>query len=94
MSDVFDFLIHQRLGCARLVGFVVAVTAVAHRVDEDITFKGVTEIERQTGHKGNGFRIVRVNVENRGLNHLTDISTVRRRTGIQRIRGGETNFGC
>ncbi len=45
----FDFLIHQRLGCARLVGFVVAVTAVAHQVDEDITFKGVTEIERQTG---------------------------------------------
>ena len=88
----FDFLIHQRLGCARLVGFVVAVTAVAHQVNEDITFKGVTEIERQTGHKGNGFRIIRVNVENRCLNHLTDISTVRCRTGIQRIRGGETNL--
>ena len=70
----------------------MAVTAVAHQVDEDITFKGVTEIERQTGHKGNGFRIIRVNVENRCLNHLTDISTVRRRTGIQRVRGGEANL--
>lgn len=88
----FDFLIYQRLGCVRFVGFVVVVTAVVYQVDEDITFKGVTEIERQTGYKGNGFRIVRVNVENRGLNYFIDISIVRRRTGIQRIRGGEINL--
>lgn len=45
---LFDLLIHQRLGCARLIGFVVAVTAVAHQINEDIAFKGIAEIKRQT----------------------------------------------
>ena len=89
---LFDFLIHQRLGCARLVGFVVAVTAVAYQVDEDITFKGVTEIERQTRHESDRFRVIRVHVENRRLNHLTDVGTVRCRTRIQRVRRSEAHL--
>ncbi len=89
---LFDFLVHQRLGCARLVGFVVAVTAVAHQVDEDIAFEGITEIQRQTGNESNRFRVIRVNVENRRLNHLTDIGAVRRRTRIQRVGRGEANL--
>ncbi|CPR55798.1 Uncharacterised protein [Salmonella enterica subsp. enterica serovar Bovismorbificans] len=75
---LFDFLVHQRLGCAWLVGFVVAVTAVAHQIDEHIAFKGVTEVQRQTGHKSDGFRIIRIDVENRRLDHFTDIGAVRR----------------
>ncbi len=75
---LFDFLVHQRLGCAWLVGFVVAVTAVAHQIDKDIAFKGITEVQRQTGHKSDGFRIVRIDVENRRLDHFTDIGAVRR----------------
>ncbi len=89
---LFDFLVHQRLGCARLVGFVMAVTAVAHQVDKDIAFEGITEIQRQTGNESNGFRVIRVNVENRRLNHLTDIGTVWRRTRIQRVGGGKANL--
>ena len=89
---LFDFLIHQRLGCARLVGFVVAVTAVAHQIDEDIAFKGITEIQRQAGHESDRFRVIRVHVENRRLNHLTDVGTVRCRTRIQRVRRSEAHL--
>ncbi len=88
----FDFLVHQRLGCARLVGFVVAVTAVAHQIDKDIALEGVTEIQRQTGHKCDRFRVIRVNVENRRLYHFTDVGAVRRGTGIQRVRGGKAHL--
>ena len=89
---LFDFLIHQRLGCARLVGFVVAVTAVAHQVDEDIAFKGVTEVQRQASHESDRFRIVGIHVENRCLDHFTNIGTVRGRTRIQRVGSGETHL--
>ena len=89
---LFDFLVHQRLGRARLVGFVVAMTAVAHQVDEDIAFEGITEIQRQAGHESHGFRVIGINVENRRLNHLTDVGAVRGRTRIQRVGGGEANL--
>ena len=89
---LFDLLIHQRLGCARLIGFVVAVTAVAHQVNEDIAFKGIAEIKRQTGDEGDRFRIVRIDVENRRLHHFTDVGAVRGRTRIQRVRGREAHL--
>ena len=89
---LFDFLIHQRLGCARLVGFVVAVTAVAHQIDEDIAFEGITEIQRQAGHESDRFRVIGVDVENRRLHHLTDVGAVRGRTRIQRVRRGESHL--
>ena len=73
---LFDFLVHQRLGCAWLVGFVVAVTAVAHQVDEHIAFKGVTEVQRQTGDESNGFRVIRIHVEDWRHHHLTDIGAI------------------
>ena len=73
----FDFLVHQRLGCTWLVGFVVAVTAVAEQIDEHIAFEGVTEVQRQTGHEGDRFRVIRVNVEDWRLYHLADVGAVR-----------------
>ena len=89
---LFDFLIHQRLSCARLVGFVVAVTAVAHQVDEDIAFESVTEVQRQARNKRDRFRIVRIHVEDRRLYHFTDVGAVRGGTRIQRVRGGEAHL--
>ena len=89
---LFDFLVHQRLGCARLVGFVMAVTAVAHQIDEDIAFKGITEVQRQTGNESHRFRVIRVNVENRRLNHLADVGAVWGGTRIQRVGGGKAHL--
>ncbi len=89
---LLDFLIHQRLGRARLVGFVMAVTAVAHQIDEHITFKGITEIQRNAGDESHGFRVIGVNVENRRLHHFTDVSTVRRGARIQRVGGRKTDL--
>ena len=88
----FDFLVHQRLGCTWLIRFVVAVTAVAEEVNEHIAFEGVTEVQRQTGHESHGFRVIRVNVEDRRLHHLTDVGAVRGRTCVQRVRGGEAHL--
>ena len=88
----FDFLIHQRLGCTWLVRFVVAMTAVAEEVNEHIAFKGITEVQRQTGNESNGFRVIRVNVEDWRLHHLTDVGAVRGRTRVQRVRGGKAHL--
>ena len=73
---LFDFLVHHRLGCTRLIRLVMAVTAVADQVDHHIAVKGVTEIQCQAGHKGHRFRIIGIHVENRRLYHLHDVSTV------------------
>ncbi len=89
---LFDFLVHQRLGCAWLICFVMAMTAVAEQVDQHIAFKGITEVQRQTGHESNGFRVIRVHVENWRLNHLADVGAVWGRTRIQRVRGGEAHL--
>ncbi len=88
----FDFLIHQRLRCTWLVSFVVAMTAVAEQVDEHIAFEGVTVVQRQTGNERHGFRVIRVNVEDWRLNHLTDVGAVRGRTRIQWVRGREAHL--
>ena len=89
---LFDLLIHQRLSCARLIGFVMAVTAVAHQIDENIAFEGIAEIQRQTSDERDRFRIVGIDVENRRLHHFTDVGAVRGRTRIQRVRGREAHL--
>ncbi len=89
---LFDFLVHQRLGCTWLVRFVVTVTTVAEQVDQHVTLEGITEVQRQTGDECHGFWIISVHVENWRLNHLTNVGTVWRRTRIQRVRGGEAHL--
>lgn len=55
----------------------MAVTAVAEEVNEHVALEGVTEVQRQTGNESNGFRVIRVNVEDGCLNHFTDVGAVR-----------------
>lgn len=55
----------------------MAVTAVAEEVNEHVALKGVTEVQRQTGNESNGFRVIRVYVEDWRLNHFTDVGAVR-----------------
>ena len=82
---LFDFLVHQRLGCARLVGFVVAVTAIAHQVDEDIAFEGITEIQRQTGNESNRFRSSALTWKKIGAGTILPISV---QYGVERASSG------
>ncbi|MNZ68409.1 hypothetical protein D3C78_866740 [compost metagenome] len=89
---LFDFLIHQRLGCTRLVRFVMAMTAIAEQVDEHIAFERIAEVQRQTGYESDRFRIIRINVEDGCLHHFTDIGTVRARTRIQWVRGRKAHL--
>ncbi|MNS84364.1 hypothetical protein D3C72_1181870 [compost metagenome] len=70
----------------------MAVAAIAEQVDEHIAFKGVTEVQRQTCHESDRFRVIGVHVEDRRLHHFTDVSTVRRGARIQRVGRGEAHL--
>ena len=71
-----DLAIHDRLGVAGIVGLVVAVPAVADHVDDDILLKPLAELVGEAGDVGAGFRIVPVDVEDRGVDGAGDIGGV------------------
>ena len=82
-----DGLVHQRLGVARVVAFVVTMAAVAHHVDHDVLVELLAILERQAGHAHAGFGIVAVHVEDRCLHRLGHIAAVQRRPCVLRRRG-------
>ena len=73
-----DLRIHQRLGEARLVAFVVAEAAVAEHVDDDGLAEALAELGRDLGGVDHGLGIVAVHVEDRRLDHLGDVGRVGR----------------
>src|SRR5580704_5576074 len=86
-----DRLVHQRLGELRLVALVVAVAAIAEHVDHNGLLELLPELGRDLGSEDDGFRIVAIDVENRRLDHFSDVGRVRRRARITRI-GGEADL--
>ena len=86
-----DFGIHQRLGEARLVAFVVAEAAVAPHVDHDVAIIFLAIFDRQLAAEGHRFGIVAVDVQDRRLDALGDIRRVRRRPA-ELGRGGEADL--
>ncbi len=86
-----DQRVHQRLGHRRVVALVVAATAVADHVDDDVLLELLPEVERQLGHPGAGLGVVAVHVEDRRLDHLADVGAVERRAA-GRGRGGEADL--
>ena len=74
-----DQLVHARLCERGLVGFVVAVAAVADEVDDDVLVERAPEREREMDHAHRGFGIVAVDVEDRRLHHLRDVGGVHAR---------------
>ncbi|CAB4570557.1 unannotated protein [freshwater metagenome] len=68
-----DALVHKRLRVARVVAFVVAMAAVTHHVDDDITIERSAVVERKPSDANDGFGVVTVHVKDRGLDHLGDI---------------------
>ena len=73
-----DLLVHQRLGEARLVAFIVAVAAIAEHVDDDRLLEFLPELDRDLRGVNDGFRVVAVHVEDRRLDHLGDVGRVGR----------------
>ena len=68
-----DLAIHEGLGVAGVVAFVVAVAPVADHVDHDIFVEALPKFERQLSHPYAGLRVVGVHVEDRSLNRLGHI---------------------
>ena len=87
-----DDLVHQRLGDHRLVLLVVAKLAEADDVDHYILGVLLTVLDGNLGNQRHGFRVVAINVEDRGIDHLEDVGTVVTRTIVARIGGGEANL--
>ena len=83
---VVDDGVHPRLGVARVVALVVAVAAVAHKVDHHVLVERLAETERQAGGPHARFGVVAVDVEHGRLDHLGHVGRVQR--GARRLGGG------
>src|SRR3546814_8491603 len=71
-----DLAVHQRLREGRLVGFVMAVPAIAPEVDHHVLLEPLTIFGRDARDMHAGFRIVPIDVEDRRRDDLGDIRTV------------------
>jgi hypothetical protein len=87
-----DLRVHHRLGCGRLVGLVVTETAVADQVDHDVLVEALPVIQRLARDKDHCLRIVSIDVENWGLEHLGHIAAIHRRPRVVRIAGRESDL--
>ncbi|MGC4031228.1 MAG: hypothetical protein QM754_05710 [Tepidisphaeraceae bacterium] len=77
-----DGLVHERLGEAGFVLLVVAVTAVAPEVDDDVALELLAELDGHLRHVEDGFGVVAVDVEDRGLDGLGAVGAVGREAGV------------
>ena len=68
--------IHFRLRRRRLIGFIVAATAIANEVDNNVLAEFIAEVQGELSNEKYGLWIVRVDVENRRLNHARNVCTV------------------
>ena len=75
-----DRPIHEWLGVARVVTFVVTVAPIADHVDDDIFLKCLPIFPCELCHSSARFWVVTVHVENRNLNRLCNIGAVQRRS--------------
>ena len=87
-----DHRVHARLGTGRLIRFVVTTTAVADQVDDHVTLELHAVVDRQLGNEQHCFRVVAIDVEDRRLNHLGDVSTVLGGAGIFLAAGGKADL--
>ena len=71
-----DDLIHQWLGVARIIAFVVTMLAVADEVNHHVLVEPLTEAQGEPCGSDAGFRVVAIDVENWRLHHLGNVSWV------------------
>ncbi len=84
---VLDRRRHQRLGVGRLVGFVVAETAVADHVDHDVTVPLLAVGDGQAHRVDAGLGVVSVDVDDRHVEALGHVGRVRSRAAFHRVSG-------
>jgi len=88
---VGNLLVHQGLGERRLVSLVVTVLSVADNINDDVTLEGRSPFSSKVEDEVHGLHIVRVNMEDGGINRLGDIGGVGGRSRESGV-GGETNL--
>ncbi len=87
-----DLLVHQRLGTAWFVRFVVTTTTVADQVDDDVTLELHAIVDGKLGDEQHCLGIVCVHVEDRRLDHLRHVSRILGGTSIFLLVGGEADL--
>ncbi len=88
---MLDRLVEQGLGETRLVGLVMAPSAIAVHVDHDVAAEFLAEIHRQVDDLRDRFGVLAVDVEDGALQHLGHVAGVRGRTALFG-RGGEPDL--
>ena len=84
-------LIHEWLRIARVITFVVTMTAIAHHIDDNVFVESLTVFPCESSDANASFGVVAIDVEDRCLNCLGDVAAIQRRTSELR-RGRETNL--
>ena len=75
-TAIFYLFIHERLGEAGFVTFVVAVATVADDLDDHIPAEVLAVGESQSGDHVDRFRFLAIDMEDRDHQHLGDICGV------------------
>jgi hypothetical protein len=81
-----------RLGNGRFICLVVASTPITDKINNDIAFKRIPEINRELRDKNDSFWIIGIDMENGGLNHLSDIGAILSRTSINTLTSGKAHL--
>ncbi len=85
-------VVHQRLGRRRLVGLVVAATAVTNQINYHIFAKLIAVVHGQHGRKHHRIRVIAIHVQNRRLHHLGNICAVFSGARIILAASGKANL--
>ena len=67
-------------------------TAVTDQIDDDILVELVAVVQGHAGDENDRLRVITVDVEDRGLDHLGDVGAVGRGTHVQGVAGGKANL--
>ena len=73
---LLDGLVHPWLGEARLVGFVVSITAIANDIDDNILLEFRTIVCGELAHRVHRLDVVTIDVEDGAVDGLCDVGGV------------------
>jgi hypothetical protein len=79
---ILDDLVHERLGETRVVQFIMSHFTVANNINDDVLSESLAVLSSVLKDLGDIFHGVSVNMENRGVNALSDISAVSSRSSL------------
>ena len=71
-----DYLVHARLGKARLVTLIVAIAPIADQVDQKILLKLLPVRNGQASHFNTSLRIIGINVHNRDIEAFCQVTGI------------------